>query len=256
MLTKNSPTCGSLKLRVHQFPPLRQTRQHLQSAEALAMDPAEYQKQLMDGFQEGVRQGFNKGLSEGKEEGYQQGVGLGYDDGVKKGRVEGRQSESCRFNDAIEPFSGYVAKMHDYLRSYENRRRDELLQLVEKVTRQVIRCELALQPAQLLALVEEALAAQPSLPTQLKVYLNPIELGRINDVAPEKVKQWGLVGDADMVSGECRVVTDTTEIDVGCQHRLDQCVDALKSSLLPNQDDQPEHDHQPDHDHQSDQHHG
>ncbi|CNK97354.1 MULTISPECIES: flagellar assembly protein FliH [Yersinia] len=236
MLKKNSPRAGEMSVRVHQFPPLRQHRQNPQAAEGGIMDPAEYQKQLMEGFQEGVSQGFSKGLGDGKEEGYQEGVRLGYDDGVQKGKVEGRQLESCRFNEAVEPFSHYVAKMRDYLRTYENRRRDELLQLVEKVTRQVIRCELALQPAQLLALVEEALAAQPAVPTQLKVYLNPTELGRINDVAPEKVQQWGLVADADMVSGECRVVTDTTEIDVGCQHRLDQCVDALKNSLLPDQE--------------------
>ncbi|EMJ3185522.1 TPA: flagellar assembly protein H [Yersinia enterocolitica] len=236
MSIKNSLHSGGAKVRVHQFPPLRQIRQSVPSADAMTLDPAAYQKQLMDGFQEGVSQGFNKGLSEGKDEGYQEGVRLGYDDGLKKGRVEGRQSESIRFDEAIEPFTGYIAKMHDYLNGYENRRRDELLQLVEKVTRQVIRCELALQPAQLLALVEEALAAQPSVPTQLKVYLNPAELGRINDVAPEKVKQWGLMADPEMASGECRVVTDTTEIDVGCQHRLDQCVEALKSSLLPDQE--------------------
>ncbi|OWF82009.1 flagellar assembly protein FliH [Yersinia rohdei] len=236
MLTKNGRRSGEMNVRVHQFPPLRQNRQNRQSEGELAMDPVEYQKQLMEGFQEGVSQGFSKGLAEGKEEGYQAGIRQGHEDGVAQGRVEGRKAESGRFNDAIEPFTGYIAKMHDYFRNYETRRRDELLQLVEKVTRQVIRCELALQPAQLLALVEEALAAQPAAPTQLKVYLNPTELGRIKDVAPEKVQQWGLVADADMVSGECRVVTDTTEIDVGCQHRLDQCVDALKSSLLPDQD--------------------
>lgn len=89
----------------------------------------------------------------------------------------------------IKPFSGYITQLHTYLETYEQRRRDELLQLVEKVTRQVIRCELALQPAQLLTLVEEALAALPMVPQQLKVYLNPAEFGRINDVAPEKCKR-------------------------------------------------------------------
>jgi flagellar assembly protein FliH len=250
MLTKISPRVSGMTVRVHQFPPLRQIRQNLPPDEVLAMDPAVYQQQLMEGFQQGVSQGFDKGLSDGKEEGYQEGVRLGYEEGLKKGRVEGRQAESSRFNEAIEPFSGYVAQMHDHLRSYETRRRTELLQLVEKVTRQVIRCELALQPAQLLALVEEALAAQPAVPKQLKVYLNPAELGRINDVVPEKVKQWGLIADAAMTSGECRVVTDTTEIDVGCEHRLAQCVDALKSSLLP------DHDQLTDHGHPVEQHHG
>lgn len=232
MLIKNTLRSGAVKPRVHQFPPLRKVRQTARSAEAQTLDPAEYQKQLMAGFQEGVSQGFDKGLADGKDEGYQEGVRLGHDDGLKKGRIEGRQSESARFNDALMPFSGYVTTIQDYLRCYEQRRRDELLQLVEKVTRQVIRCELALQPAQLLALVEEALAALPTVPQQLKVYLNPAEYDRIDAVAPEKVMLWGLAADPEMASGECRIVTETTEIDVGCQHRLDQCIEALHGSLL------------------------
>lgn len=232
MLIKNTPRAGAVKLRVHQFPPLRKVRQVAPSAADQTLDPAEYQKQLMAGFQEGISQGFDKGLAEGKEEGYQEGVRLGHDDGLKKGRIEGRQSELASFNDVIKPFSGYITQLHTYLETYEQRRRDELLQLVEKVTRQVIRCELALQPAQLLTLVEEALAALPMVPQQLKVYLNPPEFGRINDVAPEKVQAWGLAADPDMVGGECRIVTETTEIDVGCQHRLDQCIGALHSSFL------------------------
>lgn len=42
-----------------------------------ALDPAEYQKQLMDGFQDGLNRGFAQGLEEGKEEGYQEGANAG-----------------------------------------------------------------------------------------------------------------------------------------------------------------------------------
>ncbi|GHL45637.1 hypothetical protein ECZU29_04870 [Escherichia coli] len=48
--------------------------------------------------------------------------------------------------------------MNDFLAHIERKQREDLLQLVEK-SPAVIRCELALQPTQLLALVEEALAA-------------------------------------------------------------------------------------------------
>ncbi|WP_339057147.1 flagellar assembly protein FliH [Candidatus Regiella endosymbiont of Tuberolachnus salignus] len=221
------------KYRLHQFPPLCQTPPPLlEEQHSLGLTPAEYQKQLQQGFQQGVEQGFTKGMLDGKEEGYQEGVNLGYDEGMKRGRAEGRASGKALFSQASKPFSTLSTAMQDYLNQYESRRRDELVKLVERVTRQVIRCELALQPTQLLTLVEEALAGLPSMPKQLTVYLNAEELSRINDVAPEKVEAWGLRADPAMQAGECRVVTESTEIDVGCQHRLDQCVDALKSHLL------------------------
>lgn len=62
---------------------------------------------------------------------------------------------------SLEAITG---KVNDFLAHIERKQREDLLQLVEKVTRQVIRCELALQPTQLLALVEEALAAFPTMP--------------------------------------------------------------------------------------------
>lgn len=47
MSIKNTPRAGAVKLRVHQFPPLRKVRQVAPSAADQTLDPAEYQKQLM-----------------------------------------------------------------------------------------------------------------------------------------------------------------------------------------------------------------
>lgn len=58
--------------------------------------------------------------------------------------------------------------MNDFLAHIERKQREDLLQLVEKVTRRVIRCELALQPTQLLALVEEGTGGLPAMPETLK----------------------------------------------------------------------------------------
>lgn len=43
----------------------------------------------------------------------------------------------------------------------------------------------------------------------------------------------GLTPSADLQAGECRVITDKSELDIGCEHRLDQCMSALKETLLP-----------------------
>ncbi|EGK2838266.1 FliH/SctL family protein, partial [Escherichia coli] len=94
-------------------------------------------------------------------------------------------------------------------------------------------CELALQPTQLLALVEEALAAFPAMPETLQVMLSTEEFNRLRDAVPEKVSEWGLTPSPDLPPGECRVITDKSELDIGCEHRLEQCMTALKETLTP-----------------------
>lgn len=224
--------------RPYHFPPLHKNRvsPHAPVTEQEAVSaptPEAWQRQLEEGFREGVNQGFAQGLEEGKAAGYQEGASLGFDDGLRQGLAEGKQQAHQQFLEAAAPFGQLSTRVQQFLDSYEQRRREELLQLVEKVTRQVIRCELALQPTQLLALVDEALSSLPQPPEQVRVMLNGEEFRRISEADPQKAREWGLIADPALAPGECRVTTDTTEMDVGCQHRLDQCVAVLKDNLLP-----------------------
>ena len=230
---------GVIKPRLHKFPPLRKSWQQAsleQSGQTL--DPDAYQQQLVQGFQDGLNRGFAQGMEEGKEEGYQEGARLGFEEGMRKGLEEGKQHARQLFLDAAGPLDGVANELRQYLSAYEQRRREELLQLVEKVTRQVIRCELALHPTQMLTLVEEALNGLPQLPEQIRVLLSNDEYQRISEAEPEKARHWGLCADPGLEPGECRVITDTSEMDIGCQHRLDQCMDVLKENLLPETQDE------------------
>ncbi|MBW1252873.1 flagellar assembly protein FliH [Pantoea allii] len=228
-----------VKPRLHKFPPLRKRRQ---ASESDVLSPEEgsaaVHAQLKHGFEEGMNRGFAQGMEEGKEEGYQESVRLGVEEGLRKGLAEGKVQARQQFLEAAQPLDNLIHSVSSFMASYEQRRREELLQLVEKVTRQVIRCELTLQPTQILTLVEEALAALPQRPEQIKVLLSSDEYRRISEAEPEKTAQWGLMAEPTLAPGECRVITDTTEMDVGCQHRLDQCMDVLKENLLPDTHDE------------------
>lgn len=224
--------------RLYKFPPLRRGGQARWSESAAAeTDSLSFQQQLAEGFQEGMQRGFEQGLEEGRSEGYQEGARLGCEEGMRKGLAEGKSAGLQQFIDAAAPLDAIAESVKAYLAGYETRRREELLQLVEKVSKQVIRCELTLHPTQLLTLVEEALATLPKTPEQLKVALNPEEYRRISEAEPERARTWGLWADASLQPGECRVVTETTEMDIGCQHRLEQCMDVLKETLLPEEYD-------------------
>ncbi len=176
-----------------------------------------------------MTEGQEQGFSEGHQQGFAEGRRQGYTEGSLAGQQEGRK----QFVEAAQPLETITGKVNDFLAHIERKQREDLLQLVEKVTRQVIRCELALQPTQLLALVEEALAAFPAMPETLQVMLSTEEFNRLRDAVPEKVSEWGLTPSPDLPPGECRVITDKSELDIGCEHRLEQCMTALKETLTP-----------------------
>ncbi|MCD3653622.1 flagellar assembly protein H, partial [Escherichia coli] len=168
------------RYRLHRFPP----RQRAVTGEppTASISAADYQRPLTDGSQEGLQKGFAQGMTEGQEqgfsEGHQQGFAEGRRQGYTEGSLAGQQEGRKQFVEAAQPLEAITGKVNDFLAHIERKQREDLLQLVEKVTRQVIRCELALQPTQLLALVEEALAAFPAMPETLQVMLSTEEFNR------------------------------------------------------------------------------
>lgn len=219
------------RYRLHRFPP----RQAHSAPVVTGLSSGELQRKLMDGYQDGLDKGFRQGMQEGHDQGYQEGQQKGYAQGMRDGYAEGslagQREGLAAFTDAAKPLDALCQQVNDFTAHLQRKQRDDLLQLVEKVTRQVIRCELALQPTQLLALVEEAIHALPAVPETLHVLMNPEEFQRIQTVAPQKVEEWGLSAAPELHPGECRVVTDTSELDIGCEHRLQQCMEKLTGSL-------------------------
>jgi len=216
--------------RVFRFPPLRSALRGDQG-DGVQLDQAALQQAVSDGYREGSERGYQEGLQQGLEvgrrEGFEEGCGKGRQRGLEEGRSQGLQI----FEQASAPLERIQAELQDYLREHDRKTRADLLELVRKVARQVIRCELTLNPAQLLALAEEALAGMPGEHGEVQVLLSPEEYARIRDIAPERAEGWRLVPDERLELGECRVVTAKAEADIGCQQRLDSCMEALEQHI-------------------------
>jgi flagellar assembly protein FliH len=212
--------------RAYRFPP----RSVVPTAD-WSGNPAELQQAIADGFQQGIDKGYQDGLQQGEQAGHQAGFNQGREEGLRQGREEGQRQGLQGFEQAAQPLDGVTSQLRSYLTELEHKRREELLELVKKVSQQVIRCELTLHPTQLLALVEEALATLPNDGDEVQVLLNPEEFSRIRDLAPERAQNWKLVADERLALGECRVITTQAEADVGCQQRLDACIDTLAEHL-------------------------
>lgn len=215
--------------RPFRFPP--RVRTAAEMSDSVASDPAALQRAVADGFQEGIDKGYEQGLEQGREVGHREGFERGIEDGKALGREEGRVQGQRAFDEAARPLDQLIESVERFRHDFEQARREQLLELVQKVSKQVIRCELTLHPTQLLTLAEEALAAMPGDQEDVRILLNPEECSRIKELAPERATAWRLVPDDKLALGECRVITAESEADIGCQQRLDSCMDTLAEHI-------------------------
>ncbi|MCK6263366.1 flagellar assembly protein H [Vibrio sp. ZSDE26] len=190
------------------------------------------QEQYSQGFQLGMNKGYEEGLQEGIEkgqvQGFEEGLGKGQQQGIEQGISEGKKE----FMIASAPFVSMYEKVERLFADQELRQRELVCELVQKVAQQVIRCELALQPQQILALVEETLETLPSEPQGIKVLMAQEEFSQIEKVASEKIAEWNIICDPSLRQGDCRIITKTAEADAGCELRLETCMNSVKEHLL------------------------
>ena len=191
----------------------------------------DWQGAVADGYRQGQRDGYDVGLEQGRTEGLE----TGHAEGMARGYEEGRQQALAELETAVKPVDAMLRALKKLKSEFKNAQRKEVVDLVGKIARQVIRAELALQPVQMLALVDEALAAMPPTRDEVEVLLNPEELKRIQELDPKRAKKWNLLADPSLEPGECRVKAGDHEVDAGCQGRLAACMDQVSEGLAADQ---------------------
>ena len=222
------------QFRPYHFPPLAQfiaagvaKRAQSSSSSSTTTPDEDWQSAIADGYRQGQREGYEVGLDEGRNDGYD----AGHAEGVERGVAEGRQQALAELEQMAKPVDAMLRSLKKLNTEFRNAQRKEVVDLVGKIARQVIRAELALQPVQMLNLVDEALAAMPPTRDEVEVFMNPEELKRIQELDPKRAKKWNLMADPTLDLGECRVRAGDHEVDAGCQGRLAACMSQVRDSL-------------------------
>ncbi|WP_206995178.1 flagellar assembly protein FliH [Trinickia mobilis] len=188
---------------------------------------------LQDDAQAASARGYEAGFERGEIEGRNTGFARGQEEGLRQGADEAKRAAQAAFEGVAHTADGLVAALKQLQAEFAAALHTELIDLVEKVARQVIRCELTAQPAQLLALIDEAVATLPPVTDPIEIYLQPQACERIAALAPERAQAWNLIADARLELGECRIKAGGREIDAGCKQRLDTCMEQVREQLLP-----------------------
>ena len=219
-------------MRPYRFPPLDVLRAPPSVSDAAvpgeAVDPQALAHAFEQASQRGHAQGFEQGLQAGLQEGQQQGLLQGQ----QQGQSQVLQQARAELQRVAEPVNAMVQQLEHLHADWQASLRKDVIDLVERVARQVVRCELTLQPAQILALVEETLQGMPQRTGEVHVYLNPSDMQRIEELDASRVGSWHLLADSSLEAGECRLRVGEEEVDAGCKQRLAACMEQVRDQLL------------------------
>ena len=159
------------------------------------------------------------------------GFQVGKWDGLESGRAEAEQIV-CRMTELLD-------EMTKPYRSLDQLVTQELTQMTMLITKQIIRRELTVNSDVVADIVSEAVSTLSSLDGGIEVFLNPVDVDMVSQLAPEALegKLWRLIEDANLLPGGCRVKTPTSYVDASVETQMEMVFDSLMESCGTQLDD-------------------
>ncbi|AEY02565.1 lateral flagellar assembly protein FliH [Oceanimonas sp. GK1] len=222
-------TKGALAYRRYRFPPLYGEPSRHEATEQ--EEPAAYSQGLEQGYEEGFGQGHAAGLERGRQEGLRLGLEQGTEQGRQQGLAQLRELQHSLAEELRQWQSGAEQQWQQLSLSALRQQREQLCELVEQVARRVIRTELTLNPQQVLAIVEEALAGIDARTQELQLFVNPDDCARLREIGITECQGWALHEDAALAPGDCRIETETLTLEALTEERLQKGMARVAQSL-------------------------
>ncbi len=215
--------------RRYRFPPLYGEPQQPEASQE--EEQAAYSESLEQGYQDGLQQGHAAGLEQGRQEGLRLGMEQGIEQGRQQSLAQLRELQQNLADELRQWQSSAEQQWQQVSLSALHRQREQLCQLVEEVSRRVIRSELTLNPQQVLVIVEEALSGIDSRTQELQLFVNPDDRARLKEIGITECQGWALHEDAALAPGDCRIETETLTLEALTEERLQKGMARVARSL-------------------------
>lgn len=157
--------------------------------------------------------------------------------GFDQGRAAGIEAGTRELEGRIQAVERILDTLARPLEDLDHRVEQELLALVQAVVRQLVRRELHQDPAHLLGIVREGLAALPLAAGEVTVRLNPRDADALRErlTAATGDRAWRIESDPLLEAGGCLIATERSTIDA----RLDARLTRVIAGLLEDERDAP-----------------
>ena len=153
----------------------------------------------------------------------------GREAGLAKARQE-TQAALDQLKSQVAMLERTLGQLAQPLQQMDAEVEQQLASLALSIARQLVRRELQLDPAQVIAVIRETVALLPVATRDVRVHLHPQDAAVVRDrlATPASERAWSIVEDPVMTRGGCRVTTDTASIDA----RLETRINALAVAVL------------------------
>lgn len=153
----------------------------------------------------------------------------GFQQGLEEGRTAGIEAGTRELATRVAAVERVLDVLARPLEDLDHRVEEELLALVQAVVRQLIRREVRLDPAHIIGVIREGLAALPLAAGDISVRLHPddadVVRGCLTDNATDRA--WRIEADPLLERGGCLINSARSTIDARLETRLARVIASL-----------------------------
>jgi len=176
-------------------------------------------------------------LEEIEQRAFEEAYAKGHEAGHAAGLAAGKAAAQVRMQPALDELERQVESLQGVLdalsrpfQEFDAEVQEQLVQLALNIARHLVRRELRIEPAQVIAIIRETVGLLPAAARDVRVHLHPEDAALVREklASPGAEPAWTLVEDPVMSRGGCRVTTQTAQIDA----RLEARIQAVAGALL------------------------
>jgi flagellar assembly protein FliH len=159
---------------------------------------------------------------------YEEAFAMGREAGLAAARAETEKSVT-QIKAQVARLDGMLGLLAQPLHELDVQVEQQLTHLTLTIARQLVRRELRIDPAQVIAVIRETVALLPATARDVRVHMHPEDAAVVREklAAPGAERAWTIVEDPVMTRGGCRVTTDTAQIDARLETRINSVISTL-----------------------------
>lgn len=155
-----------------------------------------------------------------RQEAWNEGFSAGEKDGFHAGQLKAAQEAQAVLSAKVAGLENVMQQFFDPIAQQDQALEVAMLDLVMRISEQVIQRELTLDSSQIQQVVRECLKVLPVGSTAVRVYINPQDFEQIKALRERHEEDWKIIEDDDLLPGGCRFESLNTRVDGSIETRI------------------------------------
>jgi len=153
---------------------------------------------------------------------YDEGFNMGRKEGRSQGYKEGREQVELESQELFQRLGDIFKSLADPVSLLDDEIEYSIAELTLSIARQLVRREIKTEPGEIVAVVREAVKALPLSARKPTIYLHPEDIQLVRNALSvgEDEKSYRFEEDLLLTRGDCRVETESSNIDASIEARL------------------------------------